>query len=381
MEAQAADVAAAEVEAAEAAAAELAAEAEADIAAPGTAGGTAAEAVAVDTADEADAETGRRGGAPGAAGQSDPASRPGSASEPRRPTKFMADLTAAMRAAAEAARESTVGQLRVEATTEIEAIRTESTLYTATCRERAEEDVAGVRAWSKVEIARIRAETEEGIAARRRRLDQELVDQAARLEEAIARVQHTVAGFEQLMTQFFERLLQEEDPSRFATMAGQLPDPPAFEPWSPEPRSASDRTSATEPTAMSPADAAAAEGEPAAASITDGRAAAVDGTSDAAPRHLKPGRGTDHELTQVIVVGLVSVASIATFKRMIGRTPGVKSVHVSSGPESEFIFGVTHDRSVDLSATITGMTGFSPTVVTVRTGEISVAARDPEQAA
>ncbi len=87
------------------------------------------------------------------------------------------------------------------------------------------------------------------------------------------------------------------------------------------------------------------------------------------------------ELTQVVVVGLVSVASIATFKRMIARTAGVKSVHVSSGPQGEFIFGVTHQPSVDLEATINGLVGFSPTVVAVKAGEISVAARDPEQAA
>ena len=39
-------------------------------------------------------------------------------------------------------------------------------------------------------------------------------------------------------------------------------------------------------------------------------------------------------------VGLVSVASIASFKRQLGRVAGVQSVGVSSGPDGEFVFAV-----------------------------------------
>ena len=42
------------------------------------------------------------------------------------------------------------------------------------------------------------------------------------------------------------------------------------------------------------------------------------------------------------VTGLVSVASIAGFKRHLSRVAGVQSVGVSSGPDGEFVFAVTH---------------------------------------
>src|SRR4029079_2245404 len=38
-----------------------------------------------------------------------------------------------------------------------------------------------------------------------------------------------VGGFEDEMAQFFERLLAEDDPTHFATMAENLPEPPAFD--------------------------------------------------------------------------------------------------------------------------------------------------------
>ena len=44
---------------------------------------------------------------------------------------------------------------------------------------------------------------------------------------------------------------------------------------------------------------------------------------------------------RVIVTGLVSVASIAGFKRHLSRVAGVQSVGVSSGPDGEFVFAVT----------------------------------------
>ena len=44
--------------------------------------------------------------------------------------------------------------------------------------------------------------------------------------------------------------------------------------------------------------------------------------------------------SQVVVTGLVSVASIASFKRHLGRVAGVQSVGVSSGPDGEFVFTV-----------------------------------------
>ncbi len=82
--------------------------------------------------------------------------------------------------------------------------------------------------------------------------------------------------------------------------------------------------------------------------------------------------------SQVAVTGLVSVASIASFKRHLNRTPGVQRVTVSSGPKGEFVFAITHRDDVSLSDTIPTMPGFAARVTGVDDDVINVAARDPE---
>jgi hypothetical protein len=86
----------------------------------------------------------------------------------------------------------------------------------------------------------------------------------------------------------------------------------------------------------------------------------------------------DAPTTRIIVLGLVSVASIAGFKRQMARIPGVHSVGVSSGPDGEFVFSVTHDASVSLRDTIPGLSGFGARVTGDTDGELQVTARDPE---
>src|SRR6185436_11144093 len=98
-----------------------------------------------------------------------------------------------------------------------------------TLRRRADDDVAAVREWSKQEIARVREETEAKITARKGRLETEIEQHAAMIEREIQGVQGRVSGFEDEMAQFFERLLAEDDPTHFATMAENLPEPPAFD--------------------------------------------------------------------------------------------------------------------------------------------------------
>lgn len=147
----------------------------------------------------------------------------------KKPSKFLADLTKAMQAAAEDARGRALGQLQAEAKTHIEAIHGRSSTEAAALRRKADDDVAGVREWSKAEIARIREETESKITARKALLETEIEQSAAVIEREIEAVQKTVADFEAEMAAFFERLLAEEDPTRFATMAENLPEPPSFE--------------------------------------------------------------------------------------------------------------------------------------------------------
>jgi hypothetical protein len=81
--------------------------------------------------------------------------------------------------------------------------------------------------------------------------------------------------------------------------------------------------------------------------------------------------------TQVIVTGLVSVASIASFKRHMGRLPGVSHVGVSSGPDAEFVFAVTHEPSTSLRDLIPTMPGFAARIAGTGDGVIQVSAQDP----
>ena len=105
-----------------------------------------------------------------------------------------------------------------------------------TCASHADDDVAAIRDWSKAEIARIREETEDRIAQRKAALEHEIEAHAAAVERRIERVQARVAAFEAEMADFFDRLTAEEDPTRLAAMAENLPEPPSFdstEPWEP----------------------------------------------------------------------------------------------------------------------------------------------------
>ena len=98
---------------------------------------------------------------------------------------------------------------------------------------------------------------------------------------------------------------------------------------------------------------------------------------------LLPGRGTSVESaqlqnTRVVVAGLVSVASIASFKRHVGRLAGVQAVTVASGPDGEFIFNVTHRADVSFRDLLPTMPGFAARVTGGGDGVVTVTARDPE---
>ena len=446
----------------------------------------------------------------------------------KKPSKFLADLTKAMQAAAEEARALSVSQLQADAKTHIEAIHGRSSTEAAALRRKADDDVAAVREWSKAEIARIREETETKITARKARLETEIEESAAVIEREIEAVQKTVSDFEEEMAAFFERLLGEEDPTRFATMAENLPEPPSFEGIvatvaTEEPAAVAEAEADVEAVAETSEDAAeavaevvtdeptagetveavdataettdetavtgeldtdpatetteavpTAEGEtdtPAFGSIDgfegegelDGEvdreaafaaiqaaaeaAASAEVAADAAARAeavadvaieiignhedeaeadprfaalgLSPdldaaeaeayeAAGTSDEdipeisndaiearlaglgaakskgnaegatSTQVIVVGLVSVASIASFKRHLGRVAGVSSVGVSSGPEGEFVFAVTHGAEVVLRDVIPSLPSFQARVTNASDGILHVTAHDPE---
>ncbi len=87
---------------------------------------------------------------------------------------------------------------------------------------------------------------------------------------------------------------------------------------------------------------------------------------------------TETTSTQVVVTGLVSVASIAGFKRHLSRLPGIRSVGVSSGPEGEFLFTVSHGEDAALHDAIPTIPGFAARITQSGEGVLHVTARDPE---
>jgi hypothetical protein len=379
----------------------------------------------------------------------------------RKANKFMADLTKAMQVAAEAARADTLERFSAEAKAHIESIHASTADASTELRKKADDDIAAIREWSKTEIARIREETDERVTHRKEVLEREIEAHAAEIESRIERVQTRVAAFEAEMAGFFERLLAEEDPTRFAAMAETLPEPPPFDidaAWA-EPPVALETPAAFEskveeaPVAEAPAevterfeapasdavaeatpveampetpveansdwgaadngdlfgigsedpaptpeadprlealgneqDFAAAEAEAAAFPVEtanpddeiptiaeDALAARLAGL--VAEDHSAP---ADVATTRVVVTGLVSVASIAGFKRNLARVSGVRSVGVSSGPDGEFVFAVTHEPELGLADGIATLPGFSARVTNEAPGELTVAARDPE---
>jgi hypothetical protein len=413
----------------------------------------------------------------------------------RKPNKFMADLTKAMQAAAEAARADSLDRFSVEAKAHIESIHATTADEATELRKKADEDITGIRDWSKAEVARIREETDERIAHRKEVLEREIEAHAAQIEARIERVQSRVTSFESEMAAFFERLLAEEDPTRFAAMAETMPEPPSFDvddasaTWAPvespaaieapsavgEPATvgesatpaidswatapnpvveATETTSdATEPVAersgWEAVEAPAAVDEPTAATSaadsvaepvaeasaetpveapvdngdlfgitapeatdTDPRLSALGMAQDFAAAEAEaaafpsettaddaeiptiaedalaarlaglvadePAQSNETASTRVVVTGLVSVASIAGFKRNLARVSGVRSVGVSSGPDGEFVFAVTHDPGLDLTDGIATLPGFGARVTNEAAGELTVAARDPE---
>jgi hypothetical protein len=377
----------------------------------------------------------------------------------RGPSKFMADLTKAMQAAAESAREEALTKLQGEAKAAVEQIHGRSATEATELRRKADDDVAGIREWSKQEIARIREETDERINARKRLLEAEIEEHAGLIERQIERVQGQVAGFENEMASFFERLLVEEDPTRFAALAENLPEAPALEvsesSWdlrdepaqrAPQPADETPRRGSAPvedaEAAMARIEAAARDGawhdsqngsagatqdygtgfapernqqsdvespdaDPRLAALAmspdfataEAEAAMAAGSAsmgeeiptigdDALAARLAglvgteadepASSGTEPTSTQVVVTGLVSVASIASFKRHLGRLPGVQSVGVSSGPDGEFVFTVRHTADVILGTAIPSLPAFQARVTGGGQGTIEVVARDPE---
>jgi hypothetical protein len=318
----------------------------------------------------------------------------------RKANKFLADLSRAMQAAAESARAETMTRFDAEAKSVVDEIRAGATDEVAELRRKADDDVAAIRDWSKAEIARVREEAEGRIAARKRSLDGEVETHAGTVDARVERVTAVVAAFEAQMAAFFEHLNAEEDPTRIATMAEAMPDAPslseiaasiepapASSPWQPPAPTTFETptTDSAESGSGTDMDFAAAEAE--AASYTGDLE--TEELPDADPGEtetpLNGGLPTleedrihlaDVASSRVIVSGLVSVANIANFKRSLGRTPGVSSIAVSSGPDGDFIFTVGHTLGTQLSHSVRELSGFDIEITGESDDAINVAAKD-----
>jgi hypothetical protein len=290
----------------------------------------------------------------------------------RHPNRFLADLTQAMRSTAETARQGTIEQCQADAKAYTEKLHARTDDEAASLRKAAEADVSAIRDWSKAEMERIRVETEQRISRRRELLEQELQEYNSAIELEIERVQNRVSAFEAEVANFFESLSQEADPTVFASMAAQMPDPPSFE-ESDRGTLAPDLRARREQIMRAGPEVAPSAPQPSAEAVAAEAEEAAKATSRAAAA-----KAAVVESTQVVVVGLVSVASIATFKRQLGRLPGVKNVGVSSGPDGEFIFTVGHGSDTSLSQLIPTLPAFQARVVSEREGVLNVSAHDPE---
>lgn len=318
----------------------------------------------------------------------------------RRATKFMAELSQAMLAAAEHSRNETMERFQVEAKAVVEEIHANATTEVTDLRRKADDDLAAIREWSKAEIARIREETETRAAARKTGLDSEIDAHSATVEARAERVVAVVAAFETEMGAFFERLNAEEDPTRIATMAETMPDPPSLEAvaalivaatTTPVARPETATTTAAADTAE--IDFAAAEAEALSfdgdlGTLGDEDDAGTESTAESIePTELATAEIASYDAapdvavrTRIVVSGLVSVASIANFKRSLARIAGILSIGVSSGPDGEFVFTVSHNASLPLSSEIVAMSAFATQVTGESDGEIQVSARDRDAA-
>jgi hypothetical protein len=306
----------------------------------------------------------------------------------------MAELSRAMQAAVENARTETMARFEVEAKSVVDEIHAGATNEEAELRGKADGDVAAIRDWSKSEIARVREETESRIAARKAALEGEMLEHAATIEARTERIAAVVAAYEAELAAFFERLNAEEDPTRIATMAESMPEPPSLADV------AASVSSASEPSAARLARVFAASDEGNGSTAVDFAAAEVEAASltadlgsedDLTPQEAEQLRiaavdepvsaivdapAAEHGSTRVVVSGLVSVANIANFKRSLGRLAGVTSIAVASGRDGDFAFTVGHSLGSALSASVQALPGFDIEITGEHDDAIVVTAKD-----
>ena len=318
---------------------------------------------------------------------------------------LVAGLVRAMLDAAETARQEAITGLADAAKARKDQIQVESTESEAEARRVTDSDIAEIREWSKAQMARIRGETDVRITDRKHQLEAETGELSALHQHRLDHVQHVVEAYESEMDAFFQTLFTQDDPAQLAGMAQQLPEPPDLADedeigaWTPESilavadaaRYETIVTRDVEATAEAEAEAEAETQTEAASSLEpEASVEATDdqaGTLDLAPADVPltsatsaaAADATDDEpsVTLLSVLGLVSVASIAGFKRAVAKAPGVEAISVVSGPAGDFVFTVRHEADTDLAAIVGGLEEFSAVVTNTEVGLLSVTASAP----
>lgn len=335
----------------------------------------------------------------------------------RRQSRLAADLATAIRRTSEAARDAQLAVVADEAKDISQKIQEQLVEGAAGLRVRSEDAIADIREWAKIEAARVKAEMDARIAARKDLLEEQLADHAAATRDRSASVEAAVSAYRETMDAFFRNFLTEEDPARLATIAETMPEPPSLWPFLDADASWADLANVPSRTpdaaGLQAADAASHETEPAwSADEAEAEAALLAASfemgepdevpSAPAPATAKAGKtsatksgdaaegvqaattqapaDTAAELksTQIIVTGLVSVASVASFRRALGRLQGVSAVTVTSGADREFLFHASHRRDVAFETAIPALPGFVCEITGAADGAISVTTLDPE---
>lgn len=298
-----------------------------------------------------------------------PAARPSKAS-----ARLAGDLASAIRSTGDTAREQAIQAIDAEASRTDAAIRSMSAADISSLQRRAEEEIEGIKEWSKQEIARIRRETDDHIVRRKLALDNALANEAADTDGRLRGLEKAVSAYRASLDAYVSRLAAEEDPVRLAALAGALPDLPALDPLA----AARFVEHGSDPNLPVPAEGRTGGGdEPAPVTAEAPAPEPAAGAPAPEPAAAEAPQGGPRE-TRVVVTGLASVAGIASFKRQLGRLPGVDKVEVTSGAEGEFVVVVRHREDVPFSTSIPEMSGFAAKVTSEADGTVTVAASETE---
>ena len=144
-------------------------------------------------------------------------------SAPRRPNRFLADLAQAMSSIAETGRQALIDQCQADAKAYVEALTSQTADEAAAIKRPPRPTLprSGSAPRRKSSGFAPRPSSESHGAASSS--SSSLAEYNSAIELEVERVQERVAAFQNEVGRFFERLLQDADPTVFANMASQMP--------------------------------------------------------------------------------------------------------------------------------------------------------------